>query len=69
MAEHEREMEELRQRVIAMESKITEINDSVKGLVKAWEAAGTLVGLVKWAASIVTAAGVLWAAVTHTGKS
>ena len=77
--EHEQELTELK---IEMESMRTEFRSelkaiaeaqqktakSVEGLVEAWKAAGLLVSFVKWAASIVTALGILWAAVTHLGK-
>ena len=50
-------------------SRIEKLEASIENLVKAWEAAGTLVTFVKWAAGLGTALGVAWTALSqYIGK-
>ena len=53
----------LKKSVDDLASKVEELEASLSGLVKAWEAAGALVSFVKWAAAIVTAVATLMAVV------
>jgi hypothetical protein len=46
-------------------SRIDKLETSIENLVKAWEAAGTLVTFVKWAAGLGTALGVAWTALNQ----
>lgn len=43
-------------------ARIDKLEQSIESLVKAWQAAGTLVTFVKWAAGLGTALGVAWTA-------
>jgi len=43
-------------------ARIDKLEQSIESLVKAWQAAGTLVSFVKWAAGLGTALGVMWTA-------
>ena len=45
----------LKKSVDDLTEKVDRLEESLSGLVKAWEAAGALVSVVKWAAAIVTA--------------
>lgn len=49
--------------------RLESLEGSIEGLVKAWEAAGTLLTFIKFAASIVAALGVLWAAIRLGAKT
>lgn len=51
------------QKVAALEQRFDRLERKIDGLVRAWEAAGALVGFVKLAASVVTALGILWAVI------
>ena len=46
-------------------TRIDKLETSIENLVKAWEAAGTLVTFVKWAAGLGTALGVAWTALNQ----
>lgn len=43
--------------------EVRELSGNVKDLVDAWQAAGKVIKFVKLVASLVTAAGVLWATI------
>lgn len=60
VASLKKELEELQREVAAM-------NASIRQLVEAWNAAGTLVTFVKWAASVVSAFAVIVWAITNSG--
>jgi hypothetical protein len=45
-----------------LKDRLEKLESSIESLVKAWEAAGTLVTFVKWAAGLGTALGVAWTA-------
>jgi hypothetical protein len=45
----------LKKSVDDLTAKVDQLEESLSGLVKAWEAAGALVGFVKWAAAVATA--------------
>lgn len=45
-----------------LNARLEKLEQSIESLVKAWQAAGTLVTFVKWAAGLGTALGVAWTA-------
>jgi hypothetical protein len=56
------EVEQLRAHVEKIESKVDELNNSIKDLAEAWRAAQTLVAFMKWLAGIGAALLVMKAA-------
>jgi hypothetical protein len=58
----EADMIQLRGDIHALSLKVEVLSESIHDLVAAWETANGIARLVKWSASIVTALGVLWAA-------
>jgi prefoldin subunit 5 len=56
------EVEQLRAHVQKIESKVDELNNSIKDLAEAWRAAQTLVAFMKWLAGIGAALLVMKAA-------
>lgn len=57
--DHEVKIALLEQKVQALEDKLDKMNGSIDELVKAWQAAGTLVGFVKTVAALVVAVTVI----------
>lgn len=56
---------ELRSEVAQLRIDVERQTAATEQLVKAWEAAETLVSFVKWASSLVTALAILWAVFKH----
>jgi prefoldin subunit 5 len=56
------EVEQLRAHVEKIESKVDDLNNSIKDLAEAWRAAQTLVAFMKWLAGIGAALLVMKAA-------
>jgi prefoldin subunit 5 len=56
------EVEQLRAHVQKIESKVDELNNSIKDLAEAWKTAQTLVAFMKWLAGIGAALLVMKAA-------
>lgn len=58
----------LRKDVEHLTNRVGELTDQVSGLVRAWETAGYIVSVVKWAAGIASAVAIVAAAVKGFGK-
>lgn len=65
VADLHRDLGQLREDLASARRDLSAATASIKQLVDAWNAAGTLVTFVKWAASIVTAFAIVWWAVTN----
>jgi len=74
MAEHpdwrqnDIELAMLRKDVELLTDRVGELTNQVSGLVRAWETAGYIVSIVKWAAGLASAAAVVAAALKGFGK-
>lgn len=58
----------LRKDVELLTDRVGELTNQVSGLVRAWETAGYIVSIVKWAAGLASAAAVVAAALKGFGK-
>lgn len=68
IAQLREEVANMHQDFAAQSVRMTQVQDDIRDLVRAWNAATQLLVFVKWAASIVTAMGILWTAITHVGQ-
>lgn len=55
-----REFEALHTELSALRVDVEALSSSVRDMVKVWEAAGTMVRVIKWLGGVGTAIGVLW---------
>lgn len=62
------ELAMLRKDVELLTDRVGELTNQVSGLVRAWETAGYIVSIVKWAAGLASAAAVVAAALKGFGK-
>jgi hypothetical protein len=58
----------LRKDVELLTDRVGELSNQVSGLVRAWETAGYIVSIVKWAAGLASAGAVVAAALKGLGK-
>ena len=59
---HEVEIALLQKELTSLKNEVHTLSKEVSGLVDAWKTASGVVAFVKWMAGVVTAIGILWAA-------
>ena len=59
---HEVEIALLQKELTSLKDEVHTLSKEVSGLVDAWKTASGVVAFVKWMAGVVTAIGILWAA-------
>lgn len=59
---HEVEIALLQTELTSIKNEVRTLSAEVSGLLEAWRTASGVVSFVKWLSGIVTAAGILWAA-------
>ena len=55
----------LKTELAVLKTELAATNASISEIVQAWRAAGTLVSFVKFAAALVAACAIIWAAIAH----
>lgn len=59
---HEVEIALLQKELTSIKDEVRTLSTEVSGLLEAWRTASGVVSFVKWLSGIVTAAGIIWAA-------